>query len=134
MTVAPSPTAFAVSNRASGQESGRSPDESGALNALRNFFLDLWRKKAPQNLAVELGTGVRHAERFLSGERGMSASRLIRLLQGDHGGKVLGEIMRGSSPRWWRESQAATERADLRRAIRDAERRLKRLNDREAAQ
>ena len=87
----------------------------GIYRRLCRLFSDLWPGKTPADLAVTADVSTRQAERVLGGHSRFSGDSLINLLRGDHGGKVLQEIMRGCPAKWWRRTDTAMRLAELER-------------------
>jgi hypothetical protein len=75
----------------------------------------LWPSKPSLELSIATGCSQRHAERVLSGARGLSAESLIAILRSAHGLSALKELMIGNDEPWWRDVQRAMELADIER-------------------
>lgn len=75
----------------------------------------LWPSKPSLELSIATGCSQRHAERVISGRRGLSAESLLAILRSAHGLSALKELMVGNDEPWWRDVQRAMELADIER-------------------
>lgn len=114
----------ARANLSPGQLAGNAVSYGRTANALRNLFRRLWPTKTAVELAYRTESNLRHAERILAGERGISAETIYALLHTEAGWPVLQELMAGSDAQWWRELQRAHRLATLRRRQADLRREL----------
>lgn len=137
-------TAFASArpnaNLATGQLAGRSPLRAaaeqaiadvtgissdrplGRLDGLREVFRRIWPAKTSLEFHIRTGASVRHAERVLGGQRGLSIEALHALLWSDAGLPVLREVMRGCREQWWLDLERTLEIAELERRLAAARR------------
>jgi hypothetical protein len=120
---------FAKANSGTDSSVGVSDSLVGRWAALRNLFKAIWPKKTAVHLALVCDTTVRQAERIIGDEQGIGAAALVRLLRSEHGGDVLETLMEGANPAWWQASFKERQIAAARRARKEAERRLKALED-----
>ena len=90
---------------------------------LRSIF----HVKADLELALRTGVSQRSAERWLSGENGMTEESRTDLLPSDMGGDLLGALMEGSTAPWWREFRRHLDVARLAKSHADTGRRLARI-------
>lgn len=88
---------------------------TGRLDGLRKLLRSLWPAKASLEFSIYTGASIRHAERVLAGQRGLSLEHVQALLWSEHGLPVLRELMRGCREEWWLDLQAALEMIDLER-------------------
>lgn len=102
-------------NSCPGQLAGNSVSYGRTTAALRKLFRKLWPAKTAVELAYRTESNLRHAERILAGERGISAETIHALLHTEAGWPVLQELMAGSDAQWWRDLQQAHRLATLRR-------------------
>ncbi len=120
---------FGKANSGTDSLVGVSDSLVGRWSALRNLFKVLWPKKTAAHLALVVDTTVRQAERIVGDEQGIGAAALVRLLRSEHGGEVLDVLMAGANPTWWRATFKERQIAAARRERKDAERRLKALEE-----
>ncbi|WP_276200337.1 hypothetical protein [Chelatococcus sp. XZ-Ab1] len=66
----------------------------------------LWPRKTQHHLAARAGTSHRSAEKWLTGECGLSADALANLIRSDVGIDVLEGLMGDVKPSWWPEFRA----------------------------
>ena len=87
----------------------------------------MWPNKISVELAQRAGVSVRSAENWLAGDRSIGAEALVALLASDKGVAFLDAIITtmpaAAQHRWHREFEKAAERAALRRAEEEIERR-----------
>jgi hypothetical protein len=89
----------------------------GRLDGMRRLFRELWPAKASLEFSIATGVSLRHAERVLAGQRGLSLEQAQKLLWSPHGLAVLRELMRGCTETWWADMERALELAELERRI-----------------
>jgi hypothetical protein len=93
----------------------------------------VWPRKTAIELATLTGASVRTAERWLAGDRALSADALAALIRSEHGLDFLVALMSGAEPAWWRRVDAYFAAIDAQRLQRAARRRLREAIDADAA-
>jgi hypothetical protein len=93
----------------------------------------LWPRKTAAELATLTGASVRTAERWLAGDRALSADAVVALIRSEHGLNFLVAVMAGAEPAWWRRVNAYFAAIDAQRLQRAARRKLREVIDGDTA-
>lgn len=100
-------TARELANFSGDQSADQSRPVGRAVEAVMRAARALWARKLPAELAAITGASQRHVERWLSGDRGISADHLAALIRSEHGREFLVALMADANPEWWRDTQEA---------------------------
>lgn len=97
----------------------------------RDAIVEAFKALYPEGTAAALrdftGAGLRHCERILAGQRGVSGDTLHRLLWSPAGSLIFRKLMVGCEDPWWRRVERAEQIADLRRRQEEQRRLIERL-------
>lgn len=101
----------------------------GQSEALKNLFRHVWPKKTAVHLSIAADVTIRQAERYLAGDQPFGWAVTCRLLRSEIGGDILEIIMEGAKPEWWLVAFHERRIAKARRERKEADKRLKALED-----
>jgi hypothetical protein len=103
--------------------------ESGHSIPWRKIFQAFWQVKPAAEFAARTNTSMRHAERVMSGERGVALDTFFDLIDEADGGALLIEALesRGCKQPWFKDMKIGIERGDIKRRQRALRARLERL-------
>jgi transcriptional regulator with XRE-family HTH domain len=111
---------------------GKNRPRGRSISPAMRVARGLWPSKTANELAGLTGASVRTAERWLAGERTLSAGALSALLRSEYGLDFLAAVMADAQPRWWQRIQAYFAAIDAQRLQRAARRKLKEAIDADA--
>lgn len=111
------------------QESGHRVQESGHSIPWRKIFQTFWHVKPAAEFAARTNTSMRHAERVMSGERGVALDTFFDLIDEADGGDLLIKALeaRGCNQPWFKDMKNGIERGEIKRRQRALRLRLERL-------
>lgn len=95
---------------------------SGRYASIVSIWRKLWPAKSSLEFSGQTGVSVRHAERVLGGQRGLSLENFQALVDQPTGLPILREFMRGCDQPWWIEIERQLEIAELRKRMAALER------------
>lgn len=103
--------------------------ESGHSIPWRAIFQRLWTSKPAAEFAARTNTSMRHAERVMSGDRGVALDTFFDLINAPDGGALLIQALesRGCDQPWFKDMKNGIERGDIKRRQRALRLRLERL-------
>lgn len=83
----------------------------------------IWPAKTALELSLATGCSQRHAERVISGSRGLSDQSVVALLRSHVGLAIWRALMAGSAETWWQELESDREYAQAERRLAELRRR-----------
>jgi hypothetical protein len=98
------------------QPSGNQPTAVRAISPILLKFLDIYKNKPAEELALRTGAKVSHCEACLAGRRELGSHFLQQLIRSDFGRHALDAIMAGSDAAWFKNFKRHQHLSDLRRA------------------
>lgn len=118
-----------VSNPALSKSPVDGGQESGHSIPWRLIFQAFWPVKAAAEFASRTSTSMRHAERVMSGDRGVALDTFFDLIDAPDGGALLVQALeaRGCRQPWLKQFKIGIEKADIKRRQRELRLRLERL-------